>query len=285
MSLLASINTNVGATVALESLNQTTAQLDMVQNEVSTGYTVSNATDNGAAYAVAQSVRSDVSALTTANQALGGVQGLLSTTLSGLNSVSNTLTSMRDVLVDLASSSITGSQRSQYEEQYNTDLNQVKSYIQDAGYNGATLIGNITGSDGTFGAVSVVRNEQGSTYGIASFSGSALYNSLVFTSTQLGSATTVQALITTTGTFMNQMNTVATELNSYGSTADYVTNQISYNSNKIDALNDGLGSLVDANMAQESALLQSLQVKQELATSSLTIAEQSPSLLLKLFSS
>jgi flagellin len=283
MSLLASINTNVGATVALESLNQTTAQLDMVQNEVSTGYTVSNATDNGAAYAVAQSVRSDVSALTTANQALGGVQGLLSTTLSGLNSVSTTLSSMRDVLVDLASSSITGSQRSQYEEQYNTDLNQVKSYIQDAGYNGATLIGDITGSDGTFGAVQVVRNEQGSTYGIASFSGSALYNSLVFTSTQLSSATTVQALITTTGTFMKQVNTVGTELNSYGSTADYVTNQISYNSNKIDALNDGLGSLIDANMAQESAMLQSLQVKQELATSSLTIAEQSPSLLLKLF--
>ncbi len=283
MSLLASINTNVGATVALESLNQTTAQLDQVQNEVSTGYTVSNATDNGAAYAVAQSVRSDVSALTTANQALGGVQGLLSTTLSGLNSVSTTLSSMRDVLIQLSSSSVTGSQRSQYTEQYNTDLKQVKNDIQDAGYNGATLIGNITGSDGTYGAVSVVRNEQGSTYGIASFSGSALYNSLVFTSTQLGSATTVQALITTTGTFMKQVNTVGTELNSYGSTADFVTNQISYNSNKIDALNDGLGSLVDANMAQESALLQSLQVKQELATSSLTVAEQSPSLLLKLF--
>ncbi len=283
MSLLASINTNVGATVALESLNQTTAQLDQVQNAVSTGYTVSNASDNGAAYAVAQSVRSDVSALTTANQALGGVQGLLSTTLSGLNNISNELSGMRDVLVELSSSSVSGTQRSQYEAQYNTDLAQIKSYVQGAGYQGSTLIGNISGSEGTYGAISVVINEQGSTYGIASFSGSALYTSLAFTSTQLSSSTTVQALITASGTFLNQMNKVGTELNSYGSTADFVNNQISYNSDKIDALNEGLGSLVDANMAQESALLQSLQVKQQLAEQSLTIAEQSPSILLKLF--
>jgi len=211
------------------------------------------------------------------------VQGLVSTTLSGLNNISNTLSSMRDVLLQLSSSSVTGTQRSQYEEQYSTDLTQVKTYIQGAGYNGATLIGNITGSEGTFGEVSVVTNEQGATYGIASFSGSALYQSLAFTSTQLASATTVQALISTTGTFTNMANKVGTELNSFGSTADFINNQISYNSDKIDSLNEGLGSLIDANMAQESAMLQSLQVKQELAEQSLTIAEQSPSLLLKLF--
>jgi flagellin len=283
MSIMNSINTNFGATVALESLNQTSSALNGVQKQVSTGYRVADATDNGAAYAVAQRVRSDVSALTTANQALGGTQGLLSTTLSGLNNISNTLSSMRDVLVNLASGTTQGTQRTQYEDQYNSLLANVKTFVQDAGYNGTTLIGNISGSDGTFGKVTVVRNELGSTYGIATYSGSALYKSLSFTSTQLASSTTVAALITSTGTFMNQLNNVGTEQNSYGSAVNFVNNQISYNSDKIDALNNGLGSLVDANLAQESALLQSLQIKQQLATQSLTIANQAPSILLKLF--
>ncbi|MGH7069622.1 MAG: flagellin, partial [Acetobacteraceae bacterium] len=206
MSILNSINTNYGATVALESLTQTTSELNSVQKQVSTGYRVADATDDGAAYAVAQRVRSDVSALTTSNQVMGGVQGLLSTTLSGLNNISNTLTSMRDVLVNLASASTQGSERTSYEAQYNSLLANVKTFVQDAGYTGSTLIGNISGSNGTFQRVSVVRNELGATYGIATFSGSSLYKSLTFTATQLGSATSVSALITSTGTFLKQLN-------------------------------------------------------------------------------
>ncbi|MDA8048613.1 MAG: flagellin [Rhodospirillales bacterium] len=283
MSILNSVNTNYGATVALEALNNTTSQLNAVQKQVSTGYIVADATDNGAAFAVAQRVRSDVSALSTSNQVMGGVQGLLSTTLSGLTTISNTLTSMRNVLVNLASASTQGTTRTQYEAQYNSLLSNVKTFIQDAGYNGMTLIGNISGSNGTFGRVSVVTNEVGQTYGVATFGGSALHMSLSFTSTQLGSSTTVATLITSTGTFINKFNSVGTELNTYGASINFINNQISYNSNKIDALNNGLGSLVDANLAQESALLQSLQIKQQLATQSLTIADQAPSILLKLF--
>lgn len=283
MSLLSSINTNTGAMVALESLNTTSAQLQSVQKQVSTGYTVADATDNGAAYAVAQSVRSDVSALTTANQALGGVQGLLNTTLSGLNNISDTMTTMRDTLLQLASSSTTGTQRTQYIDQYNSQLTSVQNFLQSAGYNGTTLIGNISGSEGTFQAVTVVRNEVGATYGIATFSGSAFYSSIAFTATQLGGAGTVAGLIADTGAFVNQFNKIGSELNSYGASVNFVDNQISFNSDKVDALNNGLGSLIDANMAQESALLQSLQIKQQLATQALTIANQAPSVLLKLF--
>ena len=53
-------------------------QLAATQKQISTGYRVADATDDGAAYAVAQRVRSDVGALTSANQQLGNVQGLLS---------------------------------------------------------------------------------------------------------------------------------------------------------------------------------------------------------------
>jgi len=278
-----SVVTNTGAMIALEALDKTNTQLDAVQKQVSTGYRVADATDDGAAYAVAQSVRSTVGALTSANQQLGGVQGLLSTTESGLNDISNTMASMRDVLIKLADGTVQGDERTQYEQQYQSLLGNVQSFIEDANYSGKTLIGNITGSSGTFGAVAVVRNENAATYGIATFGGSELYGSIAFTSTQLNGASTVAALISATGTFINQMNSVGTALNSIGSSTNYVNNQISYNNDKIDALNTGLGSLVDADLAKESALLQSLQIQQQLGTQALTLANQAPQTLLSLF--
>jgi flagellin len=278
-----SVVTNTGAMIALESLDKTNSQLNGVQKQVSTGYRVADATDDGAAYAVAQSVRSTVGALTSANQQLGGVQGLLSTTQSGLNDISNTMSSMRDVLLKLADGTVQGNERTQYEDQYQSLLGNVKSFIEDANYSGKTLIGNITGSSGTFGAVAVIRNENAATYGISTFGGSELYGSIAFTTTQLNGATTVAALISATGTFINQQNNVGTALNAVGSSVNYVNNQISYNNNKIDALNTGLGALVDADLAKESALLQSLQIQQQLGTQALTLANQAPQTLLSLF--
>lgn len=280
---LNSVNTNIGAAVALESLNATTSQLQATQKQIATGYRVADATDDGAAYAVAQRVRSDVGALTTANQQLGAATGLVATTLTGLNQVSNTVNDARKVLVTLSDGNTQGTTRTQYIAQYNSDIANIKSFLQDATYNGKTLIGNLAGSTGTFGRIAVVRNETGASYGIATFSGSALLGSITFTATQLGGAATVAGLISSTGTFMNQLNAVGNQLASYGSASTYITKQVSYNSDKVDALNTGLGSLVDANLAQESALLQSLQIKQQLGTQALSIANQAPQSLLSLF--
>lgn len=278
-----SVNTNMGAMIALQSLNRTNAALATAQKEISTGYRVSDATDDGAAYAVAQSVRSTVGALTSANQQLGNVQGLLSTTESGLNNISDTLSNMRDVLVKLSDGNVQGNDRTNYEQQYNSLLANVKTFIQDATYNGKTLIGDITGSNGTFARVAVARNESGSSYGIATFGGSALYGSISFTGTQMGGAATMAALITASGTFINQLNAVGKALNTIGSSINYVNNQISYNNDKIDALNSGLGALVDADLAKESAQLQALQIRQQLGTQALSLANQAPQTLLSLF--
>ena len=282
MSLF-SVNTNVGALIALESLTKTNSQLAAVQKQVSTGYRVADASDDGAAYAIAQNIRSTVGALTSANQQLGGVQGALATTKSALNNISNTLSSMRDVLVKLADGNVQGNDRTNYSQQYKSLLANVKTFVQDSGYNGKTLIGNLTGSSGTFGRVAVTRNESGSSYGVATFGGSALYGSINFTSTQLGGASTIAALITATGTFLNQEHSVGKALNTVGAETNYVTNQISYNSDKVNALNTGLGSLVDANLAQESAQLQALQIRQQLGTQALSLANQAPQTLLSLF--
>ncbi len=280
---LNSVVTNSSAMIALESLDHTNSMLSIVQKQVSTGFRVSDAVDDGAAYAIAQGIRSTVGALTSANQQLGNSQGLLGTTKSGLNNISNTMTSMRDVLVKLSDSSVTGADRTNYTAQYSSMLQNVQTFIQDANYDGKTLIGDLTGSNGSFGRVAVARNESGSSYGVATFGGSAMFGSIGFTTAQLAGATTVAALITATGTFLNQFNNVSSALNTVGSETNYVNNQVSYNSDKIDALNSGVGSLVDADLAQESAQLQALQIRQQLGTQSLSIANQAPAALLNLF--
>src|ERR1700750_576840 len=124
---LNSVNTNTGAMIALQSLNRTNQDLAAAQKQVSTGFRVSDSTDDGAAYAIAQGVRSTVGALTSANQQLGNVQGLLSTTQSGLNDISNTMSSMREVLVKLADPSVTANDRTNYVQQYQSLAKNVKS--------------------------------------------------------------------------------------------------------------------------------------------------------------
>ena len=280
---LNSVNTNMGAMVALQSLQATTQQLAVTQKQISTGYRVADSTDDGAAYAIAQGIRSTVGALTSANQQLGNVQGLLSTTQSGLNNISNMMSSMRDVLVKLANSSVAGADRTNYEAQYKSMLANVKTFVQDASYDGKSLIGDIAGSSGSFGRVAVARNENGSSYGIATFSGSGMFGSISFTTTQLSGASTVAALISATGTFLNQQGSVNNELNSIGNSINFVKNQTTYNNNKIDSLNSGLGSLIDADLAKESAQLTALQIRQQLGTQALSMANQAPQTLLSLF--
>src|SRR3954447_65908 len=131
---LNSVHTNIGAMIALQSLNATNQSLAVTQKQVSTGFRVADSTDDGAAYAIAQGVRSTVGALTSANQQLGNVQGLLSTTQAGLNNISNAMASMRDVLVKLSDGNVQGNDRTNYQTKFKSLLDNVKTFIQDATY-------------------------------------------------------------------------------------------------------------------------------------------------------
>lgn len=281
---LNSIITNEAAQVALASLDNVSAQLSATQKAVSTGYVVADATDNGAAFAVAQNVRGSVSALTAANQQLGNATGLVGVTSTALTNISNTLTNARNVLVALSGSTVTSDQRTQDIAQYQSYMQDVAQTLQGANYNGASLIGDTNAAklNATYGSVTVAQNDQGNTVTLTAFSGSAVLHALSFTSTQLGSATSVAAFLTTGGVFTAQFNSVSSALNTYGNLTNLVNQQISFNTSKISSLQSGVGALVDANVAQESATLQALQVQQQLATSALSIAEQTPALLTKL---
>lgn len=281
---LNSIITNSSAQVALASLNNITSELNTTQKAVSTGYIVADASDNGAAFAVAQNVRSSVGALTAANQQLGNATGLVSVTSTGLTSISDTLTQAKAVLVSLSGSFVTANERTQDIAQYNTYIKDVAGYLQGANYNGTSLVGDTAAAklNASYGSVTVAENEQGNTILLTAFSGSTVLHNLSFNATQLSSATSLASFLSTSGTFTTNFDNVSTALNTYGNLTNFINNQISFNTSKITSLQTGLGALVDSNEAQESATLQALQIQQQLATSALSIAEQTPSLLTKL---
>ncbi len=274
---LNSVNTNLGAMVALQSLNRTNEALNATQKRVSTGFRVSDAKDDGAAFAVAQSVRADVAGLTAANEQLGGVKGVLDTSLAGLRKVSDTMIKVRETLVRLADDTLNADQRSQYEAQYEALRTQIQNFIADATYNGRTLLSTNTAAGG--GDIVTTRNEAGTTYTLTAVDAATTLVVAAAPTTAAGA----QAAIAAGGDWQTINTAIADALNQYGSDARYVDAQIGYNREKLDALEGGLGALIDADLAKESARLQALQIRQQLGTQSLSIANQAPQSLLSLF--
>jgi flagellin len=281
-----SVNTNAGALVALQSLNRTTDQMAVTQKRISTGFRVADAKDDGAAFAVAQKVRADVGALTSANEQLGGAKGLLDTTLAGLGKISETLNSVKNVMIKLADDKVVGEERTNYASQYTQLRSQIASYVNDSEYNGATLLGKSSLADGATAAggtsFAVVRSEKADTYAIAGQAQDAF--NLVDASTLTTAADWKGAMSGSgAGQFAAVQTTVNSALNSYGNDSKAIDSQMTFNKDKLDAMESGLGALIDADLAKESARMQSLQIRQQLGTTSLSTANQAPQSLLSLF--
>ena len=285
-----SINTNTQSLIALQNLNSTNAQMSVIQKRVSTGYRVADAKDDGGAFAVAQAVRSDVAGVIAVGEQLGGVKGVLETTFASLSVVSDTMKQIRAVLTRLADGAISSDQRNTYEEQYELLAKQVSDFIDDATYNGRTLLqlslttataGTVVATIGSVngGDITAIRNEGGGTFTIEAVNG----DTLKITSTAPASATAAQAFIASSGTFDLVDVALSTALNKFGASMSFVDNQITYNSKKVDAMEGGLGALVDADLAKESSALEALKVRQQLGVQTLGLANQGPQVLLGLF--
>jgi flagellin len=248
-----------------------------VQKRISTGFRVADAKDDGGAFAVAQSVRADVSGLTAANEQLGGTKGVLETTFAALGKVSESMVKVRETLTRLADGTINDSQRAQYEAQYTALRTQMENFISDATYNGRTLLSTDTAAGG--GDITAVRNESGGTFTVAAIDGAGS----LLVATAPADAAAAQTALADGGDFETVESAVADALNQFGSDSNYIDSQIRYNKDKVDAMEGGLGALVDADLAKESAKLQSLQIRQQLGTQAMSIANQSPQTLLSLF--
>jgi flagellin len=273
---LNSVNTNIGAMVALQSLNKTGDDLAATQKRIFTGFRVADAKDDGAAFAVAERIRGEIAATTSANEQLGGTKGLLDVAQASLGVVSDTLEKVQSITVKLAGN-LTADEKTQYQAQIKQLTDSIKSVIQNASYNGTNVLNNPTTL-----ANKVARNAAGDSF---TFNGySAVTN--IFDRVSGANAWTrgaAAAALTKGGAVTTAISNTLTQLNNFGSYSNYVDSQISYNKAKMDAQESGLGALVDADLAKESAKLQALQIRQQLGTQSLSIANQAPQTLLSLF--
>jgi flagellin len=178
-------------------------------------------------------------------------------------------------------------------------VSSVADSVDGSTYNGQTLLGSASGAvagtsktviDNEAGAVHTISAEDnsGTAATLAALAGLTFSRSAAGVDTFTGgTATAAQtaaaaALLSGAG-FDTAQTAISNQLNQAGADSNYLSSQQTFNSDKIDSLNAGLGSLVDANLSQESALLQSLQIKQQLGTQSLSIANQAPQSLLSLF--
>ena len=169
-----SINTNAQSLIALQSLNRTNGELSLTQKRVSTGYRVADARDDGGAFAVAQSVKSDMAGVVAVGEQLGGVKGILETTFAALSVVSDTMKQLRATLTRLADGAISADQRAAYEEQYTLLAKQVASFVDDAGYNGRTLLSTESTATPIGGNITAIRNETGGLFTIEAVDGGVL---------------------------------------------------------------------------------------------------------------
>jgi flagellin len=92
--------------------------------------------------------------------------------------------------------------------------------------------------------------------------------------------TTNQSAVTAVQSAVTKINTIAANL---GAATQQITGIQNFTTSLSSALTAGVGALTDADLAAESAQLTSLQTKQQLATQSLSIANQQPQSLLSLF--
>ncbi|MGI4975406.1 MAG: flagellin [Janthinobacterium lividum] len=292
---MTSVNTNTGAMTALMSLNSTSSALASTEKKISTGYKVADSTDDGAAYAVAQGVRSNVSVLTAVNNQLGNATGLMSVTNSALNSASTYMQTISSDLTNIAAG--TSNETANYVAKFNTDLKQLNNYLTGASYNNQSLI-NTTGgaAAATTATQTLTMDDHGTTQPIGNYDVSSFVSSLQAVATNLAtppSGSTVQSVasgyvqgtgsIGTVGGLQKDISNLNSVASQAGSDANFITNQQTFNSAKMDALNTGLGALVDADLAKESANLTALQIKQQLGQQSLSISNQAPSGLVSLF--
>lgn len=279
---MTSVNTNMGAMTALMSLNSTASALQSTEKKISTGYKVADATDDGAAYAVAQGVRSNVSVLTAVNNQLGNATGLMQITNTALSTSTTFMQTISADITNLAAG--TTNEAANNLAKFNTDVKQLQSFLTGATYNGQSLI-KTSGSDPvTATAQAVTLDESGAQYSLTVKDATSVFTSLATVSDAASASTFIKppagggnSVLTTS---VNTLTSLAAQA---GSDTTLIANQQTFNSSKMDALNVGLGALVDADLAKESANLTALQIKQQLGQQSLSISNQAPSGLVSLF--
>ena len=272
-----SVNTNYGAFVALQNLNATNKALDETQSRINTGLKVAGPKDNGAIYAVAQGLRAEVTSLGAVQNSLDRSVSVVDTAIAAGQSISDLLTEMKEKALAAKDATIDANAREAYNADFVALRDQITKVIQNASFDGTNLI------DGSAtGGIEALANAAGSSFITASTQDLSLSGSIVSLSATATISTATKAS-SAISTIEESIDALGLALAGLGTDSKKLSMHKTFIGKLADELNKGIGNLVDADLAKESARLQALQTKQQLGIQSLSIANQAPSTLLALF--
>jgi len=305
---MSSIMTNTAAMTALKSLQATNAALETSQSRISTGLRVGEASDNAAYWSIATTMRSDNKALSTVQDAMGLGGAKVDVAYTGIKAsievvdeIKAKLVAAREPGVDLAkvqadiselqnqltsiaeSASFSGENWLSVDSgaaDYNATKEIVASFTRSS--SGAVSVGTIdidTTATELFDAddQSGILDSEFTTTGSGAVTVSV--TTLDLTATDID-ATDIDEMISAVDTALQSMTTAAADL---GASKSRIDMQKDFVSNLMDAIDRGIGTLVDADLTKESTRLSALQTQQQLGTQALSIANSSAQSILTLF--
>jgi flagellin len=269
-----SIVTNASAFVALRNMTNITQSLQTTQNRVSTGLRVSNAIDDSSSFAIAQGIRTELKAYSAVSQGLNNAKGIGKVALAGATGVSNLLGDIRAKMTELSNEGITAAQRTILASDFDKLMSQAGNFIANADFNGVNVLETAQTS------ISTLSNLNGGSLTLNKQDLQTTAAALAAISVATG-ATITSAAITTEFTALE--TAVNSALGGLGADVRALNLQTDFLSDISSATEEGLGNIVDADMARESARMTALQVQQQLSVQTLGIINQAPNSLLGLF--
>jgi flagellin len=271
-----SVNTNSGAMIALQYLNKTENDLQVTQTHINTGLKVATAKDDGATFAIAQNMRGNVSGYQAVSDSLNRGVSTVDVALSAGQSISDLLNELKSKALAAADASLDTASRNALNADFTALRDQITAIVQNANFNGTNLV------DGSVTNITALASADGTkkitVAGVTlKLSGAVI---TIKTTSTISTQAKASAMISTINTSVQNVNAALAKL-AAGSKKFSIQND--FVSKLVDTLNAGIGNLVDADMAVESAKLQSLQVKQQLGVQALSIANAQPQIILSLF--
>ncbi|WP_297512635.1 flagellin [uncultured Caulobacter sp.] len=270
---LNSINTNSGALIALQNLNSTTNELQTVQQRISTGKKVASAKDNGAIWATAKIQSGTADSLNAVKDSLQRGQSTIDVALAAGDTITDLLGKMKEKALAASDTSLNTASFNALKSDFNSLRDQIEKAASNAKFNGVSI------ADGTTTKLTFLANTDGTGFTVSakSLNLTGIGLSAAFTFTSAANAKSALA------TLDKAIGTATNKLSSLGTSSKGLDTHLTFVGKLQDSLNAGVGNLVDADLAKESAKLQSLQTKQQLGIQALSIANSSSSSILSLF--
>jgi len=271
--MLNSINTNPSALIALQNLNATNTELASTQSRINTGKKVGTAKDNGAIWSMAKMQSASSSSLNAVKDSLQRGQSTIDVALAAGDTITDLLTKMKEKALAASDTSLNTASFNALKADFTSLRDQITKATDNAKFNGVSL------ADGKTTKLSFLANQDGGNLTIKSqtLSLGGLGLSAAITFATATGAKNMIAIMT------KALQTATNKLSSLGTSSTGLDTHLTFVGKLQDSLDAGVGNLVDADLAKESAKLQSLQTKQQLGVQALSIANQSPQTILSLF--